>query len=93
MQDGRNRGVAVGMSSKSSIKTRNARESTSKHGDEGRLVAEERENEVAEVTTKKVEFAEKKRRERRTYSSRVFCVKIMYERGRSEGGSWARSGQ
>ena len=56
-------------------------------------MAEERENEVAEVTMKKVEFAERKRWGRRTYSSRVFCVKIMYERGRSEGGSWARSGQ
>ena len=38
------------MGSKASIETRNARESTSKHGDDGYLVAKQRENEVAEVT-------------------------------------------
>ena len=37
------------MGSKASIETRNARESTSKHGDDGYLVAKQRENEVAEV--------------------------------------------
>ena len=83
MQDGRNRGVAIGMSSKSSIKTRHARESTSKHGDEGRLVAEERENEVAEVTGDLQQRWERKEKEK-TDSSRVFCVKIMYR-------GWART--
>ena len=53
------------MGSKASIETRNARESTSKHGDDGYLVAKQRENEVAEVTEEKIEYLRKKEEEKR----------------------------
>ena len=50
----------------------------------GSLMTEKREDEVAEVTAKKAnEYPSKLRRNACTYSSRVFCVKIMYERRRS----------
>ena len=50
------------MGSKAAIETRNARESSSKHGgDEEYLVAEERENKIAEVTGQKIESRQEKR--------------------------------
>ena len=64
MKHSRDRGIAVeiSMGSKAAIETRNARESSSKHGgDEEYLVAEERENEIAEVTGEKIESRQEKR--------------------------------
>lgn len=49
-------------------------------------MVEQGENEVTEVTRGETEHLENED-EKNTHSSRVFCVKIMYERGRSKGGS------